>query len=123
MTLEWDIRIASMYFNEGIEGSEGSESSLQIALSLYDKVLPEVYFKRGFVLEKLGKLEAALTSYDKAIELDSNDAEIHSNKGFVLGKLGRYDDALTSYDKAIELEPNNVEIKTVKEGLLARLNA
>jgi tetratricopeptide (TPR) repeat protein len=48
-----------------------------------------------------------LKCYDKAIEIDPNDANAWYNKGISLGKLETYEEALKCYDKAIEIDPNH----------------
>ena len=53
----------------------------------------------------LGKYEAALLDFDKAIEFDSKFAQAWSNKSAVLEKLGNRDEALMASLKAIELDP------------------
>lgn len=49
--------------------------------------------------------EEAIATYDKAIELNPNDAVAYYNKGNALNKLKRYEEAIAAYDKAIELDP------------------
>jgi tetratricopeptide (TPR) repeat protein len=53
-------------------------------------------------LGSLGRYEEALASFDKAIELDPNDAWAWSLRGMALVSLGRYEEALASFDKAID---------------------
>jgi tetratricopeptide (TPR) repeat protein len=48
----------------------------------------------------------AISWYDKAIELDPNNAKAWNNKGMTIGNLGKYQEAIKCYDKAIELDPN-----------------
>jgi hypothetical protein len=50
--------------------------------------------------------QAALGSYDKAIELKPDYAMAYNNRGNVLRQLGRNDDALADYDRAIALKPD-----------------
>jgi tetratricopeptide (TPR) repeat protein len=61
------------------------------------------------VLKELKRLDEALTSYDRAIELKSDYAEAYSNRGIVLKELKRLDEALTSYDRAIEFKRDYAE--------------
>ena len=65
------------------------------------------WLSRGLVLGNLGRHEEALESFDRAIELDPNDALAWLSRGAALGNLGRHQEALESFDKAIELDPNN----------------
>lgn len=58
--------------------------------TLDDSQLESLFLtNRGVVLEKLGRDEEALASYDRAIAIDPNNAHAHYNRGVVLGKLGR----------------------------------
>jgi tetratricopeptide (TPR) repeat protein len=66
-------------------------------------------FDLGNALYKLGRLDDAVASYDKAIEFKPNKDEAWNNRGIALYKLGRLDDAVASYDKAIEFKPDNDE--------------
>jgi tetratricopeptide (TPR) repeat protein len=64
------------------------------------------WFERGYCLDRLGRYDDALASFDKMIELNPNDAWAWEFRGGTLDSLGRLDEALASYDKAIELDPN-----------------
>jgi tetratricopeptide (TPR) repeat protein len=64
-------------------------------------------YNRGVDLEKLGKHEAAIECFDKAIEIDSKFEEAWFNKGYALGELGKLETAIECYDKAIEIKHNN----------------
>jgi tetratricopeptide (TPR) repeat protein len=57
----------------------------------------------------LEKYEEAIRSYDKAIEIDSNNFEVWFNKGYSLGKLSRYGEALLCLDNAAEINPNDAD--------------
>ena len=58
-------------------------------------------------LGKLGRLDDAIASYDKALEIKPDDHEAWYNRGVALGNLGRLDDAIASYDKALEFKPDD----------------
>jgi tetratricopeptide (TPR) repeat protein len=66
-------------------------------------------FNLGNSLYKLGRLDEAIASYDKAIEFKSDYHEAWNNRGIALNKLGRLDEAIASYDKAIEFKPDKDE--------------
>jgi tetratricopeptide (TPR) repeat protein len=53
-----------------------------------------------------GEYAMALTTIDKAIALDSQEAYLHDIKGDILTKLKRFPAAITSFNKAIEISPN-----------------
>jgi eukaryotic-like serine/threonine-protein kinase len=69
--------------------NSGAHNNLGIAL--YDKV----------------RLDEAIASYTKAIELDPKFALAHNNLGNALNSKGRPDEAIASYTKAIELDPKS----------------
>ncbi|NQV69011.1 MAG: tetratricopeptide repeat protein, partial [Pseudohongiella sp.] len=60
----------------------------------------------GAALQGQGKLQEAVTSYEKAIQLKPDYEEAYSNRGAALQELGQFDEAVASYDKAIRLRPN-----------------
>ena len=55
------------------------------------------------------KYEKAIGCYDKALEINPNDAEAWNNKGYVLDELGRYEEAIECYDKALDINQNFAE--------------
>jgi Putative Zn-dependent protease, contains TPR repeats len=68
----------------------------------------EIWHSKGLELEKLKRYNEALRCYDKAIQLEPNNANYWHRKGYVLLiDLKRHEEALRCYDKAIQLEPNN----------------
>ncbi|KAB8321224.1 CHAT domain-containing protein, partial [Tolypothrix campylonemoides VB511288] len=54
-------------------------------------------------LEKLGRYDDAVASYDKAIEIKPDKHEAWYNRGIALRHLKRYEDAVASYDEALRL--------------------
>jgi len=62
----------------------------------------------GEVLLALGRAEAALAAYDRAIALNPA-AELHSARGVALRQLGRLDEALAAQDRATTLKPGLAE--------------
>ena len=64
------------------------------------------YYDRGNAKQELKEYKAAITDYDKAIELNPNFTEAYSKRGNVKSLLQEYKEAILDYDKAIELNPN-----------------
>jgi predicted O-linked N-acetylglucosamine transferase (SPINDLY family) len=64
---------------------------------------------RGNALKEINRLEAALASYDQAIAIKPDYAEVYSNRGAVLFDLNRVDASLASYDQAIAIKPAYAE--------------
>ena len=69
----------------------------------------ETYFRRGYACYDLGLYDLAIANYDKAIQLEPNDANAYYNRGLSKGKLGEYFAAISDFDKAIQLKPNDAE--------------
>ena len=53
----------------------------------------------------IGDYEMAISSYNKAIELDPEYTEAYNNRGSAYLQRGDYDAAISDFDKAIELNP------------------
>ncbi len=56
-------------------------------------------------LTSLKQYTEALTAFDKAIDIEANDAFVWANRGFVLEKMGQKQEAIASYKKAIQIDP------------------
>ena len=63
----------------------------------------------GAIYSGLGKLQEAIDSYNKAIELRPNFSIAYSNRGVALKDLKRHKEAITSYYKSIRLKPNHTD--------------
>ena len=61
------------------------------------------------LLQELGRLEEALSAFDRALALKP-DVAVFNNRGNVLKGLGRLDEALASFDRALALEPQNAAV-------------
>lgn len=55
-----------------------------------------------------GNYGAALTKFDRAIQLNPKNKFAHANRGGALLMVGRAQDAIPSLDKALELDPSDV---------------
>ena len=65
----------------------------------------KLYNIRGKRCAKLGKLEAAISCYEKAISIKPNYVEAHYNLGSANHKLGQLDLAVRSYKKVVAIKP------------------
>mmetsp|Transcript_11547 Transcript_11547/g.12689 ORF Transcript_11547/g.12689 Transcript_11547/m.12689 type:complete len:328 (-) Transcript_11547:136-1119(-) len=83
-----------------------------------------VWYNQGWILDELGRLEEAITCYDKAIAIDDGEAtkSAWNNKGYVLRHLGRCGEAITCYDRAIALDPGDFNAWNNKGAALNVLN-
>jgi tetratricopeptide (TPR) repeat protein len=59
---------------------------------------------RGETYGKMGQYEAALTDFNRAIELDEKYTRAITSRGETYGKMGQYEAALTDFNRAIELD-------------------
>lgn len=55
---------------------------------------------------KLGRYQEALTCYDRALQIDPNNAMSLVNKGADLVSLGRDEEALALYEQAAKIRPD-----------------
>jgi len=85
------------------------------------------HFNLGNVLKSLNKINDAIASYDKAINIKP-DHELYLFRGIAFHELKKLDEALTSYDESIKLKPDAcvaysnrgqvlVELKKIKDGI------
>ena len=66
----------------------------------------ETYFVRGSTKAVLGQYLAAVSDYDKAIQLKPDHAMAYYNRGLAKDHLEQYLAAVSDYDKAIQLKPD-----------------
>ena len=69
----------------------------------------ETYFLRGNACYNLGLYDLAIANYDKAIQLEPNDAHAYNNRGVSKKNLGQHFAAISDYNKAIQLKPTLAE--------------
>ena len=67
----------------------------------------KLFFKLGYLHNVRKDYQAAISSYDKAVEFKPDDHEAWYNRGISLYNLGRYEEAISSYDKAVEFKPDD----------------
>src|ERR1700756_1309664 len=65
----------------------------------------------------LGRNDAALACYDRALSLRPDFIQALSNRGAVLKQMKRYDEALASFDRAISVQPDHVEVLNNRAGI------
>jgi hypothetical protein len=82
-------------------------------------VMGTAYQRAGLIFRELGEeeravesLEAAISTYDRALEIDPRDDRAHHNRGVALGDLKRFEEAIAAYDRAIEIDHGNPRLTT-----------
>lgn len=64
--------------------------------------------REGVKLVEQGKMEEAMEAFQKAVELDSNDAVARLNLAYTYDRQGRTEEAIAEYQRAIGLSPSNL---------------
>ena len=91
------------------EGRFADGIELVDSLLSIDRGHARSHLLRGMVFKRLGNLDEALASFDRAIAHGPDLAEAHGSRADTLVELGRRREALESYDLAIDLKPDSVE--------------
>ncbi len=82
-----------------------SEAEIAYSQAIRIASYPIFYIYRGNLYEDQGKLELALTDYNRAIELEPEAFDPYVNRGFLYEDQGKLDLALADYNRIIELAP------------------
>ncbi len=82
---------------------------------------PDALAMGGYMLGEMGKPEAALRFYRRALALDARLAVTHNNAGKVLVALGRHDEALGAFEAATALRPDDADAWNGRAGALREL--
>jgi len=86
------------------------------ALELNEIPINEEDFKnKGLSLNGLDKYEDAVSCFDEAIQINSNDSNTFKIKGDCLFDMTKYEEAIECYNKAIFMNPN-CEIAFINKG-------
>jgi tetratricopeptide (TPR) repeat protein len=76
----------------------------------------------ALVQSQRGKMDVALATYDRALQLRPDSAELHFNRGNILEALKRHNEALASYDRAIQSRPDLARAHLKRGNILNQLN-
>ena len=57
----------------------------------------------------------AIVSYEEAVKIRPDYAEVWNNLGIMLGNLGRHADALATFEKALEIRPEYADAQKNRE--------
>lgn len=68
------------------------------------------YFLVGWANRRLGRWEAGLAAFQKALELGADDVDSLNELSICLLELGRLDEARKALERALRIEPENVKI-------------
>lgn len=65
----------------------------------------EEFNSTGALFANMGRIDEALENFNRAIQLNPNNAEAHANRGGILFTKGDFRDAIIDYTRAIEINP------------------
>ncbi|MCB9891395.1 MAG: protein kinase [Planctomycetes bacterium] len=139
-TATFDQQLALSYYDRAIELDSkcfaarmwrgewhGHGRDLQVALRDYsvlaelDPERVEFAFNKGLLLKQLNRLEEAITSFDRGIEIRSDIPVLHVERAAALQHLGRAIDSVAAYTRAVEL--GSESDATFHDRGLARMDA
>ena len=83
-----------------------AEDLIARALAVSPRSLAAHYAK-GNLLRHLGRYEAAIPEYEKAIELDRNEPGAHANLGWCKLLTGSIEEAIPALERALRLSPRD----------------
>jgi tetratricopeptide (TPR) repeat protein len=103
--------IGLIYQSEGKSDLALLEFNKAINLEYQDQIsLAPCYRNRAYVFAEKDLYDEALSDYNKAIELDSeNPYRYYDRANFYIEFIGDYDIALIDYSKAIDLDQQNID--------------
>ena len=86
------------------EAVDALDEILQNTYERFEKTLrTDAFSAKATALEKLGRTDEALATFDKAIELGPDQSHLYHNKGILLSKLDRHSEALVCFSREVEL--------------------
>lgn len=110
--------LPDMVFPEVIDADMGligrtyvlpDEAITQAQMPSSDWEFAESYFAKGNQLYQQGKLQDAIVSFQKCLELDSSYLPARFNLGVILGNLGQYSEAIEQLEQVIQAEARHAE--------------
>ena len=107
-----DIKNALCFSLTSFGNENYLESKFQLSEACFEEVLEYeknnwvYYYNLANTQDKLNKTSKAYENYQKAIQLNPNDADLWNNNGNAERKLGYLDKAITSYQNALKIKPD-----------------
>jgi DEAD/DEAH box helicase domain-containing protein len=76
---------------------------------------PSALLNKGITCLNLGQNQAALTCFNRLLNLGANQSVVWKNKGTALYRLGDIKGAVGAYDEALRLKPDDQKVHELKE--------
>ncbi|KAM3145854.1 hypothetical protein pb186bvf_002149 [Paramecium bursaria] len=124
--IELNENILTYHLNKGkilYENDEFIKARDAFQIAIYkDPQSAEAYYYKGQILYKIQGLshyfledyEDAVEMYDRAIDIDPENADYWCEKGVTLSELGDYQSAKYAYNQAIRIDPYDADIYNSK---------
>ncbi len=90
--------------------AQGQIAETLNAIAILTKDYPNeslLYNLSGVCYKALGQLDAAVSSYERALAINPNYADAHYNLAITFKALGQLDAAVSSYELSLAINPNN----------------
>lgn len=84
---------------------EAERAVARISARIAQSPSAQLHLERGQRHFDLGRFDAALQDFDRALEINDGHAEAHFWRGMVLGRMGRVDDSIVALDTYIGRNP------------------
>ena len=65
----------------------------------------------GVILAQKGRMDAAITCFQQALQIEPDFAEAHNNLGNALLQMGKVDDAITHCQRALQISPEDAQAR------------
>lgn len=100
-------------FLMGLYSQGQLDEALAYGLDLAEKFThdPQLLKLLGAVYTGMGRMEEAVTSYQRALNLKPDDAEVYCKLGNCLFRLHRYEEAITNYHLAFSLDKKYISAR------------
>lgn len=90
--------------------TDGAVAVIALGLSLFPSGIPQIprsetYYEIAVDLSQGGKPAESLPLYERALELDPDNADIHLAYGLALGKMGQAEAGQEHLERAVQLDP------------------
>ena len=82
--------------------------------------LVETWDRLGQVLQQQNRLDEAIKSFDRALQLKPDFAAVWYKLGQILQQQKRLDEAVLSFDQALTTDPNHLEAANSQRGAAFR---
>jgi len=81
------------------------------AIATLETMRSEIFNYLGLTAEKLDQDAVAILHFDKAVELDFDNADYYVNRSWVYEKMGSLESAKIDLERAIQIDPDNTLAK------------